>query len=86
MRHIDYNFNGKKLEIPNDLLQHDLLIVVDGVIKAPQNECGGDYRIDKNHILFAKWWEGVCVQLIPVTEAILTDSLPILSYDPKSSP
>lgn len=77
MRHINYNFSGTNLEIPDDLLHHDLLVVVDGVIKAPHNEwrCGGDYRIDTrcgvDHIIFETQLEGVCVQLIAVTGAIL---------------
>lgn len=76
MRHIDYNFNGTSLEIPSDMLYHELLVVVDGVIKAPHNKfgCSGDYKIDGNCVIFEKWLEGACVQLIPVTDAILEPS------------
>lgn len=73
MRHIEYNFSGTSLEVSSDLLYHELLVVINGIIIVPNNSwgCSGDYQIEGNRILFETLLQGVCVQLIPVTEAIL---------------
>jgi len=88
MRHIEYNFSGTSLKIPDvpdELLHHDFLVVVDGVIKTPHNEWkrGGDYRIEGNLILFEIRLNNVCIQLILVADAILALSK---SYAKRRSP